>query len=714
MEDPELPVGYILNGSQVYYENTYGKMECNKDADNGCFICEGTSKISTQNLDCAVAGNSDKMKGRSADLWANISHDVQEEYQGIVTKTYTCPYSNFSYRTTPDKFAWCSDGNGTLVFSHSFLGGNIPAKTIWWNETGTATRTVQVYYNDWNNINHLFSKQTLNGKDYFIISNINWVQNTTKKVKLCFDTQFQKLPNGKWGIDEKVDIFCKRSSDTISQALSSGNMFIVDPWVNASYSYKRNISFDNYNMKLPFLLNATTNNTGFTFNNSEKNSTQFVWGITPDTLNMSIYYNNNSDYFAAYNNETYAPMEVSYGNGTDFKPTDVWDSNYLAVWHFDNNSGYDSTKYKNHQTTGVVNRARNRTAMGLSQDSRSICMPDNDAFDSTNFTIEAVMLIKSATTGSVHRTILDHRSGIMFWYTNAGGSFVFEGIFSGATRAFTAPYTMKVNQWQYIVFSYQTNGSATIYVDGNIVPGTWDVQPSTAPDNTGNTFNIFEQSTSCGIEDRAQALMDEWRFSNIVRNSSYVRAQYLSMQNKFALEQTNIPPISLVISGLNCTNGTAFKTGFNWTENVSSCKVACTGSTGLNISFNGTEGIGTEDNSYDSNDTWFVQLVNSTFSTGIASINIPRDKVLINYSGTWNITAQCTDGSNNVGTSIQWSIPWGTVNVTLVSPNTNISVQNGTTQLINTRVGCIDYECANITHYLDPLVIEKYIRKLIT
>ena len=87
---------------------------------------------------------------------------------------------------------------------------------------------------------------------------------------------------------------------------------------------------------------------------------------------------------------------------------------------------------------------------------------------------------------------------------------------------------------------------------------------------------------------------------------------------------------------------------------------------------------------------------------------------MINYSGTWNITAQCTDGSNNVGTSIQWSIPWGTVNVTLVSPNTNISVQNGTTQLINTRVGCIDYECANITHYLDPLVIEKYIRKLIT
>lgn len=54
-----------------------------------------------------------------------------------VEHSYTCEY-DFNFTTTPVRYAWCysSDVNGTTVqFEHRFDRGNIPSKTIWWNET---------------------------------------------------------------------------------------------------------------------------------------------------------------------------------------------------------------------------------------------------------------------------------------------------------------------------------------------------------------------------------------------------------------------------------------------------------------------------------------------------------------------------------------------------------------------------------------------------
>lgn len=192
---------YTVNGTSVYYENQYGRADFYKDSNDGCFIGEIRSKVATQDIDCAITSNSGKAVGKSADVFVNMSHSGFELNYTTVSVPYPC------------------NNNQSTCYNIENITQRL-SKTIW--------------YPDWNNINHLFSKQTYNNKDYYTISNINWNNNETKKVRLCMNSPMQRLPNGKWGVDDKFDIICKRSSNTWSNAISSGLTFGVDPWQNTS------------------------------------------------------------------------------------------------------------------------------------------------------------------------------------------------------------------------------------------------------------------------------------------------------------------------------------------------------------------------------------------------------------------------------------------------------------------------------------------------
>jgi len=70
------------------------------------------------------------------ELWKNVSVDVTVLDYGLVEHSYVCS-ANFNYTLSP-KYAWCYENgtNGTVIlFEHNFSRGNVPAKTIWWNET---------------------------------------------------------------------------------------------------------------------------------------------------------------------------------------------------------------------------------------------------------------------------------------------------------------------------------------------------------------------------------------------------------------------------------------------------------------------------------------------------------------------------------------------------------------------------------------------------
>ncbi len=104
-------------------------------------------------------------------------------------------------------------------------------------------------------------------------------------------------------------------------------------WWNSSYSYRMPINCTNMSDKVPLVINGSS---GFSISGNN----QIVWTYCSGTT--YLYYNNYTDYVVANNTER-LPMEVEWGNGSNYLSTTVWtyfegDSNN-AVWHFNETSG---------------------------------------------------------------------------------------------------------------------------------------------------------------------------------------------------------------------------------------------------------------------------------------------------------------------------------------------------------------------------------------
>jgi hypothetical protein len=151
-------------------------------------------------------------------------HDVTKEV------SYTCNYL-FNYTTNP-KYFWCySNTNGTtqLVFEHSFLHGNIPTKTAYWNET---------YQEDWVNwkpqekVNYDY----LDMNTWYYSKNLSIVEDQLYKLKF----NLKLYPNG----HGKYVLALKPSSETIQQAIANGHLYALDPWWETTII---NYSIDSFN-----------------------------------------------------------------------------------------------------------------------------------------------------------------------------------------------------------------------------------------------------------------------------------------------------------------------------------------------------------------------------------------------------------------------------------------------------------------------------------
>lgn len=98
-------------------------------------------------------------------------------------------------------------------------------------------------------------------------------------------------------------------------------------------------------------------------------------------------------------------------------------------------------------------------------------------------------------------------------------------------------------------------------------------------------------------------------------------------------------------------------------------------------------------------DTYYIEDESYTFrSNDNFTLNT---SFLVQDSGDWSLNITCT--GNNVPTNTtDWSLPWGTLNISIVSPITDI--QGPVNRLINitTRVECILGECGDVNVTLDP------------
>ena len=321
-------------------------------------------------------------------------------------------------------------------------------------------------------------------------------------------------------------------------------------WWNGNWNYYRTISIDHNKIdeklvNFPILIKinstigakcdngdsirfiGTDNSTEYYYEIEEWNSVgdSYVWvnitsiSSTSDTKFL-MYYNNS----AASDNQN---------------PSNVWDANYIGVWHLSESSGthHDSTS-NNHDSSTVVGATQDATGM----------IDGGDDFDGSNDYIDINMNLPSTVTisawaKSTANTLVDmlwcidsnNRGPDLFFYNNR----ISLNTWNGAGNPFCS-IPSNVDEW-HLYSTVIQSGNTNLYIDGQICGSASYRNP------TGSDFHI---SSSAGYD--WQGSIDEVQISNIVRNSSWINACYQN-QNDIA-------------SFLTIDNEQNKNVGINWTN----------------------------------------------------------------------------------------------------------------------------------------------------
>jgi len=249
---------WIIDGDKVYFENQYGRIEVSTHTSKNIIHQEQFLNITwfktQENLDFAFElspEENEKWKNKKISIWSNYSHPNEQPIYGNVTKSGFCESSEYGL-INPTR-GWCNESliNGTNYWEadlewYSVAGDNA---TFYWNETEIIDYTDKFYY-DFKDISSEFSSMQYNGNYYYFIQNVNFDQDESKFAKIEYDVPINS--NGKW------NLFVKKSSDSLADALSSGYYIKLDPWWDSNWNKKQEIVItENYEKE--DLLNYTMN-----------------------------------------------------------------------------------------------------------------------------------------------------------------------------------------------------------------------------------------------------------------------------------------------------------------------------------------------------------------------------------------------------------------------------------------------------------------------
>ncbi len=164
-------------------------------------------------------------------------------------------------------------------------------------------------------------------------------------------------------------------------------------------------------------------------------------------------------------------------------------------------------------------------------------------------------------------------------------------------------------------------------------------------------------------------------------------------------ELNNVAP---VLNLIECQNATGWIQSFLWKEVIGACRVNCTDANDDNLAVNLSmyTGVASWDTN-DNNDTYFLNMTNTSYDGFFHGFNFAN--LTVEESGLWTVIGQCSDGTFSDSSSFSWNVSIGYLNSTLITPATNLSYQNDTT---NTWVGecaCTGGECANVSCLPDPV-----------
>ncbi|RJQ13687.1 DUF2341 domain-containing protein [Candidatus Parcubacteria bacterium] len=345
----------------------------------------------------------------------------------------------------------------------------------------------------------------------------------------------------------------------------------TSPWWNINWHNRRKITFDNasssenlVNFPVLVILNATnSSNIDYSKTQSSGQDVRFIDSDNSTELNYEIELwdetatsyvwvkvpsvaTGSADFIYMYYNNTSAS-----DNSTT---TGVWDSSYKGVWHLKEGYSTSSAFYKD--STLNVNHATLTDSDGDTT-TTSLVIDGGIDFngDGDLLTVSATSSINNFTQRTVsfwvHRDGCATTSCILFQKQNgfaieirrdngsAGpGTTRFSHIWSGSPGTIAIWFSSTVlstssGVFYHVVVTYDKSSTAndpSIYVNGIAESITESQAPSgTAGDDTINDLSIG----SNGGTEHLDGILDEIRYSNILRSASWILAEYKNGVNSF-------------------------------------------------------------------------------------------------------------------------------------------------------------------------------------
>jgi len=457
------------------------------------------------------------------------------------------------------KYSNLEDTVKTISLTLTYHGKDIQpiSQDIWANTTHTKTtyekdekdnktkaKIVKDYYYDWTPV----SKVMVYDKDK--VSTSFTGISIDKKTDYYFKIKSQLKP----------ELFKEPTKFDITAIDDKGNNITLDPWLNASYKFKRQAQIDyggNAVSSLPTVLNLTfmrqdtvvlnitrtdctgliftndaeTNELNYAFDNitnrwqgcpglaNSANGTPMVWVST--ALNTTI----NTTIYAYMDNQT-----------TKTQTKDVWDSRFIAVYHFNynktsngltgtlfdakgtndmyfvngNEGGYGGWDMNDHESGLYMSPCAN-----LCDQSSSHTHPPNSILQGLeNWTISA--WFQQGST-NVNKGVLGGGDGISMDYISATSSWDII-VTNGTVTASTLQAYISNNVWgpQYYITITKQSNTLKLYVNGTLKQTVTD-----APKTMGSAYanNPFLFETGCYGA-------DELWFLNVALTADEIRAVF--------------------------------------------------------------------------------------------------------------------------------------------------------------------------------------------
>ncbi len=362
-----------------------------------------------------------------------------------------------------------------------------------------------------------------------------------------------------------------RENKNVHSIVNQNEKSIIQAWWDYDWNCRRNITINhNYidtplsNFPVLVVINSTIgakcddgNSIRFlsTDNTIEYNYEIELWNTSGDSyvwVNVTSISNTADTTFLMYYNNSVASDNQN--------PSGVWDSHYLAVWHFhDANANIaDSTKYGRDSLSVGGNPTYQQTGkagycIDFDGTGDYFVIPENfSIFLNGDFTIETLVNTDATDHGTLNFIIdfrgeNDHAIG----YVDTGGDDVFKYGFrkhpDSTWYYLNMLHNPNIDTWYNLVIAYDNDGDAQAYVDGSATSNCNACSIDTI-DMTSSIAEHFSGTSPQGYE--WDGKIDEIRVSNINRNTSWISASFHTQNQTTGFitfgneELANYPPIA--------------------------------------------------------------------------------------------------------------------------------------------------------------------------